>query len=78
MRSPAIAKAKDEPTPIATFSAWIPTIQSAILIGQGAQIKLQAGEDAIPEVLKLAQNGRDRELFICVFEKAKSSHPRGV
>ena len=69
--SPALGEHRT-PAPIATFAGWIPQIKSGILIGAGAQVKFDAGEDAIPELLKLIEYGRDRELVICVFEKTKT------
>ncbi len=54
--------------PIATFTAWIPAVKSAILIGEGAQVKFDVGEDSIEEITKLALNGRSRELIVSVFE----------
>lgn len=53
--------------PIATFSGWIPQIKSGILIGNGAQVKFDTAEDAIPDLIKLIEHGRDRELLISVF-----------
>ena len=56
-------------THIATFSAIIPPIKSAILIGEGAQVKFDVDESGIPELAKLATSGRGRELVVSVFEK---------
>jgi hypothetical protein len=58
---------------IASFEAWIPTIKSAILIGQdGAQLKLELAETDVDAALALAKDGRNKVLHVTIHQ-AKGS-----
>jgi len=64
----AIPRRDKQPEPIATFECWISPTKSGILVGQGAQIKLEASEDQKTEYLKLAAEGQAKMLYATFFE----------